>query len=42
MVISTVTLNPAVDKTYYVNGFLSDTVNRSWKSMTNIGGKNSV
>ena len=39
MVISTVTLNPAVDKTYYVNGFLSDTVNRSWKSMTNIGGK---
>lgn len=39
MIISTVTLNPAVDRTYYVNGFKTDALNRAWKTVTNIGGK---
>lgn len=39
MVISTITLNPAVDKTYYVSSFTPNALNRAWKTKTNIGGK---
>ncbi len=39
MILSTVTLNPAIDKTYYVNGFMIDTVNRTDFVKTNMGGK---
>lgn len=39
MVISTVTLNPAIDKTYFINRFELNTLNRAWKVKTNIGGK---
>ncbi len=39
MVLSTITLNPAIDKTYFVNGFTQNALNRAWKVKTNIGGK---
>lgn len=39
MVISTVSLNPAIDKTYFVNGFKADSVNRAQKTKVNMGGK---
>ena len=39
MLISTVTLNPAIDKTYYVNGFSINNVNRAHKTKQNAGGK---
>lgn len=39
MVLSTITLNPAIDKTYYVNGFSINALNRAWKVRTDIGGK---
>ncbi len=39
MILSTVTLNPAIDKTYYVNDFLVDGLNRTEHIKTNMGGK---
>ena len=39
MIVSTVTLNPAVDKTYYLDGLNIDCVNRAQKVKINAGGK---
>jgi 1-phosphofructokinase len=39
MLISTISLNPAVDRTYYVDAFTKNALNRAWKTKTNIGGK---
>lgn len=39
MILSTVTLNPAIDKTYYVHGFGVNTLNRAEKTKINMGGK---
>ena len=39
MILSTVTLNPAIDKTYYVHGFSVNSVNRADKIKVNMGGK---
>lgn len=39
MRVSTFTLNPAIDKTYYADDFALDTVNRAKKTKTNAGGK---
>ncbi len=39
MILSTVTLNPAIDKTYYVNGFSVNALNRVDRIKVNMGGK---
>ncbi|MBO4897987.1 MAG: 1-phosphofructokinase [Clostridia bacterium] len=39
MRVSTFTLNPAIDKTYYADDFALDKVNRAEKTKTNAGGK---
>ncbi len=39
MIISTISLNPAIDKTYMVDSFAANSVNRAKKIKTNIGGK---
>lgn len=39
MILSTITLNPAIDKTYYVNGFSVNGVNRVERIKVNMGGK---
>ena len=39
MILSTVTLNPAIDKTYFINGFSVDNVNRVERIKINMGGK---
>lgn len=39
MIISTISLNPAIDKTYMVHSFSANAVNRAHKVKTNIGGK---
>lgn len=39
MVITTVTLSPAVDRTYYVNDLNIDGLNRAWLVKSNAGGK---
>ncbi len=39
MILSTVTLNPAIDKTYYVHGFGVNTLNRADRTRINMGGK---
>ncbi len=39
MVLSTITLNPAIDKTYYVRNLLVDGVNRVERIKVNMGGK---
>lgn len=39
MILSTITLNPAIDKTYYVSGFSVDDVNRVERIKVNMGGK---
>ena len=39
MILSTITLNPAIDKTYFVNRFSVDNVNRVERIKVNMGGK---
>lgn len=39
MILSTITLNPAIDKAYYVHGFGVNTLNRAEKIKINMGGK---
>ncbi len=39
MIISTVTLNPAIDRTYYVKSFALNSVNRAVKVRNDVGGK---
>lgn len=39
MKVTAVTLNPAIDRTYYVDGFFLDKVNRAEKINVNSGGK---
>ncbi len=39
MILSTITLNPAIDKTYYVRGLGINAVNRAERVKVNMGGK---
>jgi len=39
MVVTTVTLNPAIDKTYFVDGFTANALNRASKTKKNVGCK---
>ena len=37
--ITTITLAPAFDRTYYVDNFTPDALNRAWQVKVNMGGK---